>query len=100
MQNLEINFMQLDQFDKLERNIKNSVKYIFDLKTENNRLKKEVEKLKEQIETTSERGKTKPNNHSENNEREMFPKAKTERLVSQLDEVIKKMKNFTTGVEF
>ena len=93
--------MRLDQYDKLEQNIKKSVKHILDLKTENNQLRKEVELLKKQLETTSERGIKKLNNRNiENTVREAFPKEKTDTLVSQLDEVIKKMKNFTTGVEF
>ena len=93
--------MRLEQFDKLEQNVKKSVKYILDLKKENIQLKKEVELLKKQLETTSERGIKKLNNRNiENTVRDTFPKEKTETLVSQLDEVIKKMKNFTTGVEF
>ncbi len=93
--------MRLEQFDKLEQNIKKSVKHILDLKKENNQLRKEVEKLKQQLETTSERGIKKLNNRRiERTVRETFPKEKTETIVSQLDEVIKKMKNFTTGVEF
>ena len=92
--------MRLDQYDKLEQTIKKSIKYIFDLKTENNRLRKEVEKLNQQIETTSERGIKKVNNKSEIIVGDKFPEQKTEALVSQLDEVIKKMKNFATGVEF
>ena len=44
MPNLDNNLnMSLDQFDKLEQNIKKSIKYIFDLKLENNKLEKEVE---------------------------------------------------------
>ena len=93
--------MRLEQFDKLEQNVKKSVKYILDLIKENIQLKKEVELLKKQLETTSERGIKKLNNRNiENTVRDTFPKEKTETLVSQLDEVIKKMKNFTTGVEF
>ena len=86
--------MRLEQFDKLEHNVKKSVKYILDLK-------KEVELSKKQLETTSERGIKKLNNRNiENTVRDTFPKEKTEPIVSQLDEVLKKMKNFTTGVEF
>jgi len=93
--------MHLEQYDKLEQNINKSVKHILDLKTENNRLRKEVEQLRKQLENTSERGIKKLNNRNiENKVREAFPKEKTDTLVSQLDEVIKKMKNFTTGVEF
>jgi uncharacterized protein (UPF0210 family) len=93
--------MHIDQYDKLEQNIKKSVKHILDLKTENNRLKKEVEHLGKQLENTSEKGIKKLNKRIiENTVRETFPKEKTETLVSQLDEVIKKMKSFTTGVEF
>jgi len=93
--------MRLDQYDKLEQNIRKSVKYILELKSENNKLNKQVEKLKQQLETTSERGIKKLNNRSiESTVREKFPDEKTETIVSQLDEVIKKMKNFTTGVEF
>ena len=102
MLNLETKIdMRLDQYDKLEQNIRKSVKYILDLKSENNKLKKEVVKLKQQIETTSERGIKKLNNRSNGSTaRAKFPDEKTETIVSQLDEVIKKMKNFTTGVEF
>ena len=93
--------MRLEQFDKLEQNVKKSVKYILDLKKENIQLKKEVEILKKQLETTSVMGIKKINNRNiEYSVRYTFPKEKTETLVSQLDEVIKKMKNFTTGVEF
>jgi predicted RNase H-like nuclease (RuvC/YqgF family) len=93
--------MRLDQYDKLEQNIKKSVKYILDLKSENIRLKKEVEQLRKQLDNTSERGIKKLNNRNiENTVRDTFPKEKTETIVSQLDEVLKKMKNFTTGVEF
>ena len=93
--------MSLDQFDKLEQNIKKSIKYIFDLKLENNKLKKEVELLKKQLETTAERGIKKLNNRNiKNTVRETFPKDKSEAIASQLDEVLKKMRNFTTGVEF
>ena len=102
MLNLEIrNNMNLEQFDKLEQNIKKSVKYILDLKAENNKLKKEVESLKNQLETTSERGIKKLNNkNTKNTVRETFPKDKTYTIASQLDEVLKKMRSFTTGVEF
>ena len=93
--------MRLEQFDKLEHNVKKSVKYILDLKTENIRLKKEVEQIRKQLDNTSERGIKKLNNRNiENTVRDTFPKEKTETIVSQLDEVLKKMKNFTTGVEF
>lgn len=93
--------MRLDQYDRLEQNIRKSVKYILDLKSENNKLKKEVEKLKQQLETTSERGIKKLNNSNiESTLGEKLPGKKTETIVAQLDEVIKKMKSFTTGVEF
>ena len=102
MLNLENkNNIKLDQFDKLEQNVKKSVKYVIDLKTENNRLKKEVEQLKKQLEITSERGIKKLNSRNiDNTVRDSFPNEKKEKIVSQLDEVIKKMRNFTTGVEF
>jgi hypothetical protein len=101
MRNLENNNnIRLDQFDKLEQNVKKSVKYVIDLKTENIRLKKEVEQLKKQLEIRSERGIKKLNSRNiDITVRDTFPKEKTEKIVSQLDEVIKKMKNFTTGVE-
>lgn len=93
--------MRLDQFDKLDQNINKTIKFILDLKIENNRLKKEVALLKKQLETTSERGIKESNSRQENRlVTETFPGEKSETLVSQLDEVIKKMKSFTTGVEF
>jgi regulator of replication initiation timing len=102
MQNLENKFeMSLDQFDKLEQNIKKSIKQLFELKLENNKLRKEVELLKKKLETRSERGIEKLNNsNSDSTKRETFPKDKSEKIASQLDEVLKKMRSFTTGVEF
>ena len=91
--------MNIDQFDKLGQNIKKSIKHILDLKLENNKLKKEVELLNKQLETRSERGIEKLNN-SNSAVRETFPKNQSETIASQLDEVLKKMRSFTTGVEF
>ena len=56
--------MHFEQYDKLEQNVKKSVKHILDLKTENNRLRKEVEQLRKQLENTSERGIKKLNNRN------------------------------------
>lgn len=102
MPNLENrSIMNLEQFDKLGQNVKKSIKYILDLKAENNKLRKEVESLKNQLAITSERGTKKLNNKNDTNTvGEMIPKDKTEAIASQLDEVLKKMRNFSTGVEF
>ena len=53
---VKIKKMRLDQFDKLDQNIKKVVDYIFELKIENHKLKNEVESLKKQLGNSIEKG--------------------------------------------
>jgi len=93
--------MRLDQFDKLDHNIRNVVDYIFNLKIENRQLKKEVEKLQTKLNEISEKGIDSLGNKNEIYSRgDSLTDNKKEEAVSQLDKVLDKMKNLSKGVEF
>ena len=93
--------MRLDQFDKLELNIKEIVDYVFKLKVENHRLKTEIDNLKKQHKSASEKGIENLVYKDEiNDATESFPTDKEKIVVSQLDNILNKLKNLSTGVEF
>ncbi len=93
--------MRLDQFDKLDQNIKEIVDYVFKLKVENNRLKTEIDTLKKQQKSNSETGIENLVYKDETNDAtDLLPQDKEKIVVSQLDNILGKLKNLSTGVEF
>ncbi|MFC2088340.1 hypothetical protein ACFLSX_01975 [Calditrichota bacterium] len=93
--------MQLDQFDKLEQNIKKIVDFVFKLKIENHKLKNEVESLQKQLENFSDENIQYLNKKEEIEQgKESFPIERKEYVVSQLDKILQNLKNLSTGVEF
>ncbi len=93
--------MRLDQFDKLDQNIKEIVDYVFKLKVENNRLKTEIDTLKKQHKSNSETGIENLVYKDETNDAtDLLPQDKEKIVVSQLDNILGKLKNLSTGVEF
>ena len=93
--------MQLDQFDKLEQNTKEIVDYVFKLKVENYKLKQEIDIIKKKQTSTSEKGLEELVNKDEiNDTAESFSTDKGKIVVSQLDNILNKLKNLSTGVEF
>lgn len=93
--------MKLDQFDKLEQNIKEIVDYVFKLKVENYKLKQEIDIIKKKHTSTSEKGLEELVDKDEiNDTAESFSTDKEKIVVSQLDNILNKLKNLSTGVEF
>lgn len=92
--------MQLEQFDKLEQNVKNIVDFVFKIKIENHKLKNEIASLKKQLENISnEEIKYETEKEEIENWENSFPSEKRDFAVSRLDKVLKSLKNLSKGVE-
>ena len=92
--------MNLDQFDKLQNLVKQTVDRVFQLRFENNKLRKENETLKQKLETFS--GMVPEDLQAELHKLQQENKVlrdKNERAQQRLTALLEKVRNITEGVE-
>ncbi len=89
--------MSLEQFNRLQKLVKESADLIVRLKFENNTLKEKNEKLQEEVKTGTDKSVQKLDRlKAENN----LLKQRQERVTSRLMHLRNKVKSLTEGVEF
>lgn len=87
--------MRLDQFDKIDQNVKKAIDLIYRLKFENNKLRRENEQLKSQLDLLEE--KTEQLKEFDGNKSTKIEKQK---IVNELRGILNKVRSLTEGVEY
>lgn len=92
--------MQLDQFEKLERLAKKTIDLVYELKFENQKLKKENSTLKNQIENLSDAVPSDLLEQVNSLKKENFElRDRHLKISSRLSTVLKKVRGLSEGVE-
>ncbi len=89
--------MSLEQFNRLQKLVKESADLIVRLKFENNTLKEKNEKLQEEVKTGTDKSVQKLDRLKAENS---LLKQRQERVTSRLMHLRNKVKSLTEGVEF